>query len=137
MLIWVPRPCKDTAMNLADARAAYEEATAPQHALSDDRARWLAEACRRRLYRLGDGGVLAHSVRYDPSQWPDLPARTGDGTWITRGDVFALADGHALKLVTASYVFGMGLRGYGPHRYGRVVSGALDLGGLLERVREI
>jgi hypothetical protein len=122
-------------VNFADSRTALEEAT--KYALSEENTRWLADLCQRRAVRLGERGVLAHEVAYDPSRWPCQTRGSGGRTRITRGDVFALADAPAMDLFTASYVFGMGLRGYGPHRYDRITAGAPDLSDLLEIVRQI
>jgi hypothetical protein len=75
-------------------------------------------------------------VSYDLSAWPELPTKVGDAGGL-RVATFDLAEREAVDLFTASYVFGMGLRGYGRHRHDEVVAGAADLGHVLERVREI
>jgi hypothetical protein len=133
-VLWV---CEDSAVNFADSLAAYDEARKPYHLLSEARLKWLSNACCQAIGRLGDVGVLAHAVGFAPSAWPGLPTGATSGRRISRGDVFALADGPTLDLFTASYAFGMGLRGYGPHRHQRVISAATDLSDVLERVRDI
>lgn len=115
-------------MDLTHAQAAREDALKDR--LTEQQARWLAE-------KLADSDVRGHSVAYDPGKWRDLPPSLGSGTSITRGDIFGLADSPAIDVFTASYLFGMGTRGYGPSRYDKIRAGAPRLGETLDRVREI
>ncbi|WP_436533790.1 hypothetical protein [Actinoplanes sp. HUAS TT8] len=119
-------------MDLIDAREALDQAVAAR--LSQHQATWLAGACSRRSAKLGPAGIRGHSIAYDPGKWHDLPF--GDGS-ISRGEVFDLSGASAADVFTASYVFGMGKRGYGRSRYDKIRSGAPHLGRTLEQVREI
>lgn len=120
-------------MTFADAIAALDEAR--RYALDPQAVHRLAESCQRRTQLLGQRGVLDHGVPYNPARWPAIP--TAALGRITRGDVFALADGPAISLFTASYAFGMGLRGYGPQRYERIIANTASLGQILDQIREI
>jgi hypothetical protein len=122
-------------MKLIDGQAAREEAIAGQ--LSEQQARWLADACRRRSTKLGPSGVRRHAVAYESGKWSDLLLDVGSGHSLTRGDVFDVAASPAIDVFTASYIFGMGRRGYGRSRYDKIRAGALQLGDDLERVRDI
>ncbi|WP_430781667.1 hypothetical protein [Actinoplanes sp. G11-F43] len=118
-------------MDLTDGRAARAEALAGR--MNEQQVAFVAEACRRRLEKLGPAGVRAHAIAVDPGKWPEISV----GESITRGDVFDLAHSGALDLFTASYVFGMGRRGYGRSRYDKIVARAVDLAGTLDVVRDI
>ncbi len=81
---------------------------------------------------LGEGGVRAHSVSYNPASWTGLlPDRLAGNDRVSRGDVFAMAEtGGLTDVFTASYVWGTGRIGYGPRRYRDIVessAGQLDL----------
>jgi hypothetical protein len=121
-------------MNLTRAREARDEALAGR--LTDHRTTWLANVCRQRAERLGAAGVPGHAISIESRRWPGLPDGVS-GTSITRGDVFGLSDAAGLDLFTASYVFGVGRRGYGRTRYERILAGSDDLGAVLDVVRDI
>ena len=115
-------------MDLSHARAAADEASASR--LTDRQVKWLADKCRHEPVR-------DHRINFDPGKWPELPGTLTDGSSITRRDVFDLANGPALDVFTASYVFGMGTVGYGRSRYDKIRAAAPDLGAILDGVREI
>ena len=117
-------------MDLTDAQAAHTEAVRGR--LDDQQAKWLADACQRRPEHVRHGDVRGHAVGYEAGNWPELPRGVGDGKSITRGDVFDITDASALDVFTASYIFGMGKRGYARSRYDKIRAGAPDLSDVLE-----
>ncbi|MBL7255615.1 8-oxoguanine DNA glycosylase OGG fold protein [Paractinoplanes lichenicola] len=112
-------------MDLIDAQAALDEARAGR--LNDAQVKWLAEACH--------GDPRGQAVPYEVAKWADL--WPGDGGSITRGALLDMGAAPAIDIFTASYLFGMGERGYGRSRYDRIRAAAPELGETLERVREI
>jgi hypothetical protein len=118
-----------------DLTHAQDEATTGR--LTDQQAIWLAAACRCRSERLGLGGVREHAIEYPAAKWPEVATAVGNGKSITRGQILDIADGPAIDVFTASYLFGKGKRGYGRSRYDRIRAASPNLSDVLERVREI
>lgn len=67
--------------------------------------------------------MRGHSVDYEPANWECLiPAPLAQRSVISRGDVFDLAStGDLVAAFAASFLWGTGLRGYGPRRYREIV----------------
>ncbi len=133
-----------------DDLVAYEHdeqarAEASHHRIHDDQIPVLRELCSRRVVDLGQGGVRAHCVPFSLTAWREfaecLPEAVRAQEQICRGDVFDLASQvlrevrRAVDLLTASFVWGMGKTGYGPHRYREICAAASgDLEQVLRRV---
>ncbi|GAA2837246.1 hypothetical protein GCM10010441_72030 [Kitasatospora paracochleata] len=92
-------------------------------------ADWLARS------GAGTGGADGHGVRYLPARWAAIgpwpggfAARTGSGTAVvSRAQVVAAVGAAAgrgawAEALVASYVWGQGRTGYGPHRLGRILA---------------
>lgn len=104
---------------------ARREASA--HAIADDELVRLQESCRRKVEQLGPEGVRGHCIRFSLGAWGTdaecLPEAVRAKEAISRGDVFDIAtqvlacNRGAADLLTASFIWGMGLTGYGPRRY--------------------
>lgn len=85
---------------------------------------------RTRLLSYADFEVAEHAVRWRPAAWdqPELEALAplvgqlerstlhGDEHLISRADVFAYRDRHALDIFGASMIWGFGPTNYGPRR---------------------
>ncbi|MGB5797203.1 MAG: hypothetical protein WBH51_15610 [Mycolicibacter algericus] len=100
---------------------AYAEAT--RYSLRAEQISELRALVDAKRDQLGPEGVRAHRVRYNPDNWAGLiPAALTDHEMISRGDVFDLAKAGDLQGVFgASFLWGSGLRGYGPHRLRSIV----------------
>lgn len=107
----------------------------------------LRELCTRKARQLEPEGVRGHCVRFSPDAWGTdadfLPAAVRAKEKISRGDVFDIAtqvvacNQRAADLLTASFIWGMGLTGYGPRRYRVIRAAAQDrLEPALRGVRE-
>ncbi|TXI54392.1 hypothetical protein [Mycolicibacterium mageritense] len=96
---------------------------AAHYTLSDDKLVELRAQVKAKLAGLGPDGVRAHRVSYKPDRWAGLiPAPLTGATVISRGDVFDLAAGGDLTAVlAASFLWGSGKTGYGPHRLRDIV----------------
>lgn len=109
---------------------------AAEHPISGPDADILRGECSRKAAGLGPDGVRGHSVGFTVAAWdkppglPDGVPRTG---CISRGDVFGI--GHQVRagvrtatdLLTASFIWGWGTAGYGPHRLRDIRAAAGDL----------
>ncbi|QZH65405.1 hypothetical protein [Mycolicibacterium farcinogenes] len=105
---------------------------AAEHPLANHHVEKLRGLVTAKRDELGEGGVRAHRVGYDPARWAKvLPASMAGKDGVSRRDVFAIAETGNLKDVfTASYVWGTGRIAYGPRRYRDIVestAGQLDL----------
>jgi hypothetical protein len=105
-------------------------AEAQQYLLQGDKLKQLRSLIDEKLESLGSAGVRGHRVAYDVEAWsglvPTRLSRDCEGS-ISRGEVFDLAaEGDLLVTLAASFLWGSGNRGYGPHRYKEIVKGASD-----------
>ncbi|MFV8242623.1 hypothetical protein [Mycolicibacterium peregrinum] len=119
-----------------DDQACQEAAEYP---LADHHVEKLRGLVTAKRDELGEGGVRAHRVAYNPGSWAGLlPDRLAENDRVSRGDVFDMAEtGNLTDVFTASYVWGTGRIGYGPRRYRDIVeSTAGRLGLLLSRAAE-
>lgn len=107
----------------ASAEADRYRACVPSRALDS-----LGEACS-----VDPDVVLGQTVCFDAARWAEQLHSLGGEEWqgcIARGDVRRVADkvtagrATAADLFTASYIWGMGDRGYGPRRYSNIVAEA-------------
>lgn len=98
-------------------------AEAERHALSDEEIAELRTQVQAKRTTLGPEGVRGHRVPYNPMRWAGLiPAPLTKTTCISRGSVFDLAaTGELTAVFTASYLWGSGKTGYGPHRLRRII----------------
>lgn len=96
---------------------------AAHYALTDDKIVGLRAQVKAKLADLGPAGVRAHRVSYQPDRWAGrIPAPLTEATAISRGDVFDLAAASDLTAVfAASFLWGSGDAGYGPHRLREIV----------------
>lgn len=96
---------------------------AARHTLRDEKIAELRAQVHAKRTALGLDGVRGHTVPYNPMRWAGLlPAPLTESTCISRGDVFDLAAAGDLTAVfTASYLWGSGTTGYGPHRLRRII----------------
>jgi len=104
---------------------------AGEYAPSDEQVATLGQVLERQRIGLGAEGVRGHRVTYDSAAWNGLlPEILAIRNSVSRGDVFDLArTGNLTAVFAASYLWGSGDRGYGPHRYGEIVAltaGRLD-----------
>ncbi|MDH6199091.1 hypothetical protein M2272_005758 [Mycobacterium frederiksbergense] len=112
---------------------------AADHPLANHHLQEIRGLIAAKRNELGEGGVRAHRVGYNPASWAGLlPDRLTENDCVSRGDVFAIAEtGDLADVFTASYVWGTGRIGYGPRRYRDIVestAGQLDL--MLARAAE-
>jgi hypothetical protein len=93
-------------------------------ALSQEQLTQLRPLVEDRRSQLGPEGVRGHRVAYNSAHWDGLlPRGLADRNTISRGDVFDLAKtGDLTAVFAASYLWGTGDRGYGPHRYRDIVA---------------
>jgi len=104
-----------------DGQAAEEAA---RHTLGGERLDWLRERVAAKRVKLGADGVRGHRVEFG-DKWGDaIPTALRSGTSVSRGDVFDLAaTGDWMAVFAASFIWGTGRVGYGPHRYREIVEG--------------
>jgi hypothetical protein len=112
-------------------RQAREEAA--KYALSEEQIEQLRPLVIGKRRELGPEGVRGHRVAYKAANWDGLiPHSLADGDMISRGDVFNFAEtGDLTAVFAASFLWGSGDRGYGPHRYREIVN---STHGLLEEM---
>lgn len=112
-----------------DDQAAEE---AERHAVPSDRLESLRERLAEKRRALGEGGVRGHRITIG-SNWGDaVPSTLRNTESVSRGDVFQLAAaGEWPAVFAASFIWGTGRIGYGPHRYERIVQGT---GGRLDEM---
>lgn len=95
---------------------------------------WLVSGREQRPHRVDPD---RHAVKIVPADWasfPGWPKALGDQasvTWLSRGRVFEVAEqayaaGEWLPLLVASYAWGQGRNGYGPHRLAKVLGANPD-----------
>lgn len=113
----------------ADAQAAEE---ASLHAASAEDLDLMIQQTRQKSADLGEEGVRAHRVSFNPDSWSGLLHQLPDAIVanrsVSRGQVFDIAaevrDGSrpASDLFTASFLWGTGTTGYGASRYREIVT---------------
>jgi hypothetical protein len=104
---------------------------AARYAPSEEQLEQLRPLVVAKRRELGPEGVRGHRVAYNPANWDGLiPQCLADRDTISRGRVFNLAEtGDLTAVFAASFLWGSGDRGYGPHRYRKIVTsthGRLD-----------
>ena len=99
-------------------------AEASDYALSQEQLAQLRPLVNGKRTALGPEGVRGHRVKYNPASWDGLiPRILAEHSTVSRGDVFDLADsGDLCGVFAASFLWGTGDRGYGPHRYREIVA---------------
>jgi hypothetical protein len=97
---------------------------AAEHAVSREQLAELRPLVERKRRELAPQGVRGHRVPYDAADWDGLiPKVFDDRNTISRGDVFDLAGtAEITDVFAASFMWGSGDRGYGPHRYREIVA---------------
>ena len=107
---------------------ATEEAA--RHALASEQLDDLRDRLAAKRRALGEGGVRGHSIEIGTNWGEAVPPALRDTTSVSRGDVFDLAaTGDLPAVFAASFIWGTGRIGYGPHRYREIVQrthGQLD-----------
>lgn len=70
--------------------------------------------------------MRGHRIQFNPRSWAGLlPAALAGRDSISRGEVFEIAEtGCYSEVFAASYLWGVGSNGYGPHRYREIVNAA-------------
>lgn len=105
-----------------DGQAAEEAA---RHALAAEQLDTLQDRLAAKRRALGEGGVRGHRIDIGTNWGEALPPALRDTTSVSRGDVFDLAaTGDWPAVFAASFIWGTGRIGYGPHRYREIVQGA-------------
>jgi hypothetical protein len=99
---------------------------AANYALSQEQLAQLHPLVDGKRAELGPEGVRGHRVNYNPASWDGLvPKILAERSSVSRGDVFDLAEsGDLIAVFAASFLWGTGDRGYGPHRYREIVASA-------------
>jgi hypothetical protein len=112
---------------------AWQEAAA--HPIREEDVGRLGTQCARRAAELGEGGVRGHTVSFSATAWekpPGLPDSVPTTGRISRGEVLDIGERvrmgslQAIELFAASFVWGWGTTGYGPHRYRDIRAAAGD-----------
>jgi hypothetical protein len=105
------------------------------HRIRDDSVEKLASLCAEKLKGLGAADVGGHEVEFQAAQWRGLtgmPDRFCDEGRITRADLLDMGgrvcagDVSPVTLLAASFAWGTGMTGYGPHRYAEIAAAAGD-----------
>jgi hypothetical protein len=106
---------------------------AARHRISANELAELRDRCMRKFRELGDVGLRGHSVKFSVSAWhglPSLPDLILNRGCISRGDVLDIGEQartgklSPLVLLAASFAWGTGMTGYGPHRYREIIDAA-------------
>lgn len=105
-----------------DEQAADEAAS---HTLTAEQLDTLRDAVTAKRARLGtEGGVRGHRIEFGDNWGEAVPAALRSGAGVSRSDVFDLAaTGDWVSVFAASFIWGTGRIGYGPHRYREIVQG--------------
>lgn len=104
-----------------DGQAAEEAA---RHPLASEQLDTLRDRLAAKRRALGESGVRGHRIDIGTNWGEALPSALRDTTSVSRGDVFDLAaTGDWPAVFAASFIWGTGRIGYGPHRYREIVEG--------------
>jgi len=104
-----------------DGQAAGEAA---RHTLSGEQLDRLLEQVAEKRVRLGDAGVRGHRIEFGDNWGDAIPTALRSNVSVSRGEVFDLAaTGDWMAVFAASFIWGTGRVGYGPHRYREIVEG--------------
>lgn len=104
-----------------DDQAADEAA---RFALAADQLDQLRDRLVAKRRALGEGGVRGHRIQIGTNWGEAVPRALRDSASVSRGDVFDLAaSGDWQAVFAASFIWGTGRIGYGPHRYRQIVEG--------------
>lgn len=102
---------------------AAEEAA--RHALTAEQLTMLNDQVSAKRTQLGAGGVRGHRIEFGGNWGEAVPSALRSSAGVSRGDVFDLAaTGDWMSVFAASFIWGTGRIGYGPHRYREIVRGA-------------
>jgi hypothetical protein len=112
-----------------DDQAAEEAA---RHALNDEQLDRLRDQVEAKRLALGQTGVRGHRIKIGTNWGNAVPSALRNTASISRGDVFDLAATADWEAVfAASFIWGTGRIGYGPHRFREIVQGT---GGRLNEI---
>ena len=101
---------------------AAEEAA--RYALTDEQLNTLDDQVTAKRFDLGEAGVRGHRIEIGTNWGDAVPSALRNTTSVSRGDVFDLAaTGDWTAVFAASFIWGTGRIGYGPHRYREIVQG--------------